>query len=306
MEFYVMSLFVIPALFALIAKILIIFVYRQNIRSAIYFKALLIIFALHNLCEVLAFWEFFRGMNGEFLLKTYYVISLVSLFTIVLAVLDIHGEDHRTRIALLGCLIMATSGLILFTDLIVAGATNISYVITAERGLFYGVFQIVSLLMISNVVYMIYKGYKQSENHEVQIRSAYMGVALIPHAISVVLVIALMNLGFQINAAVIFPIATTLFVFIILASEKEHQMTDVRRFIPFSDERRTSNQILDIFSEYSQDKASYREAISSIEKLLVEHKYEKNNRNATNAADRMGMPRSSLYSLFNRLNITKD
>jgi len=63
---------------------------------------------------------------------------------------------------------------------------------------------------------------------------------------------------------------------------------------------------MDIFSTYSQDKLSYRDAVSHIEKLMVEHKYEKNNRNATYAAEKMGMPRSSLYSLFNRLQINKD
>ena len=83
-------------------------------------------------------------------------------------------------------------------------------------------------------------------------------------------------------------------------------MTDVRRFIPFSDERQTSNHIMDIFSSYAQDKVNYRDAVSSIEKLLVEHKYDKNDRNATYAAEKMGMPRSSLYSLFNRLEIKKD
>jgi len=189
---------------------------------------------------------------------------------------------------------------------VVSGVESWGYVVTAVRGDLYNVFQVMALLLTAQIVYLLYKGYKNADSHTSQIRCAYSAIALTPLVLAVLLVILLMNLGFHINAVVFFPVATTLFLVITLASEEKHRLTDIRRFIPFSDERRTSNQIMDIFSSYAQDQANYRDSITQIEKLLVEHKYEKNNRNATYAAERMGMPRSSLYSLFNRLGVDKD
>ena len=301
-----MSLLVLPAVLALIIKLGLIVIYRKSVTASSCFLAMVVIFAIHNLCEVLAFWDFFHGINGEFLLKTYHVVSLVSLLVICWTVNEISQVENRTYLKIFGVLVATSSCAIVFTDLVISGAGSLAYVITAERGPLYSLFQIVALSLIGALLYQIYIGYSRSKTHSAQIKSAYMGIALLPQVAAVVIVILLMNMKFPINGAVIFPLATSLFVFIMLATEHKHRMTDIRRFIPFSDERTTSSQIMDIFSEYAQDKATYREAINDIEKLLVEHKYEKNNRNATYAAEKMGMPRSSLYSLFNRLGIKKE
>ena len=300
-----MSLLVLPALLALLIKLGLIYIYRKSVKASTCFLVMVVVFALHNLCEVLAFWEFFHGLNGEFLLKTYHVISLTSLLVICWTVNEVSEIESRNYLKFYGFLVALASSVIVFTDHVISGAGTLSYVITAERGPLYSVFQIMALSLIVMLLYQIYIGYSQAKTHSAQIKSAYMGIALLPQVAAVVIVIIMMNMKLPINGAVIFPLATSLFVFILLAAEHKHQIMDVRRFIPFSDERKTSNQIMDIFSKYAQDRASYREAVNDIEKLLVEHKYEKNDRNATYAAQKMGMPRSSLYSLFNRLGVKK-
>ncbi|MCH2191144.1 MAG: hypothetical protein MK188_09495 [Gammaproteobacteria bacterium] len=300
-----MSLLVLPALLALLIKLGLIYIYRKSVKGSTCFLVMVVVFALHNLCEVLAFWEFFHGLNGEFLLKTYHVISLTSLLVICWTVNEVSEIESRNYLKFYGFLVALASSVIVFTDHVISGAGTLSYVITAERGPLYSVFQIMALSLIVMLLYQIYIGYSQAKTHSAQIKSAYMGIALLPQVAAVVIVIIMMNMKLPINGAVIFPLATSLFVFILLAAEHKHQIMDVRRFIPFSDERKTSNQIMDIFSKYAQDRASYREAVNDIEKLLVEHKYEKNDRNATYAAQKMGMPRSSLYSLFNRLGVKK-
>ncbi|GAA6138808.1 hypothetical protein NBRC116583_25550 [Arenicella sp. 4NH20-0111] len=300
-----MSIFVVPALVALIIKLGVMFVSRTTFMSSPYFGFMVLVFACHNLCEVLVFWEYFHGDKAEYVLRSYYVISLVSLLSIALyisSIVDFIGAPIKR---LLVSLVSFVSLFIIFSDSIVAGSRSLGYVFTAVRGEYYGVFQLLSLAFMGLLPFVLYRGYVRAQNHNTQIRCAFMGMALVPHFLSVILVILIMNLGFQVNGAAIFPFATTLFLVIILASENQHKLTDIRRFIPFSHERRTSNEIMDIYSKYARDQQSYREAISEIEKLLVTHKYDKTGRNASSTAELMGMPRSSLYSLFNRLKIKK-
>lgn len=300
-----MSLFLIPSLIALIAKLIIVFVYRKSILESGFFKLMVLAFACHNFCEVLLFWEYFRGVKGDYLLRTYHVISLFALLAIVLSVEQISKQESRLPTKIIQLVVGCISVLFLTTDLFVTGAAPLSYVMTSLRGEFYWVFQVASVAIVLYLVSLLYFGYKKSDDHHIQIRCLYTGLALLPQIIAVLTVIILMNLGLKINAVVILPIATTLFILIMAISESKHQITDIRRFVPFSEERRTSNQIMEIFSRYAQDKVNYRDSVSEIEKLLVEHKYEKNDFNATYAAKKMGMPRSSLYSLFNRLGIKK-
>lgn len=301
-----MSLLVLPAILALFIKLCLIYVYRQSLRTSSCVLVMVMVFAIHNLCEVLAFWKFFHGLHGEYLLKSYHVISLTSLLVICWTVNEVSEMKDRRYLTVFSYLVASASGVILFSDLIISGARSLSYVITAERGAFYSLFQILALLLILALLHQIHRGYRQTNNHSAQIKSAYLGLALLPQVAAVLIVMVLMNLGFPINGAVIFPFATSLFVFIMLATEEKHKLVDIRRFVPYSDERVTSNRIMNIFSDYAQDNTTYREAIGDIERLLVEHKYEKSDRNATYTAEKMGMPRSSLYSLFNRLGISKD
>ena len=137
----------------------------------------------------------------------------------------------------------------------------------------------------------------------VQIRCSYVLLAFSPLIVSCLFVIGLMAMGIPINATIIMPITTTIFLFVIIKSESKHKLTDLRRYLPRSSERQTSKEIMELYSLYSQDEISYRECMNQIERLLVIHKYAKNGNNASATAKSMEMPRSSLYSIFNRLKI---
>ncbi|MBX2846852.1 MAG: hypothetical protein KTR16_00915 [Acidiferrobacterales bacterium] len=301
-----MSIYAVPAIVAFSIKLFFVYFYRKNLEVNHYLLAMVLVFACHNLFEVLIFWQFSNGIAAEYLLRAYYVASLISLTVIATYASNIGYTLAKIWQRGLFLAVVLMSGIILATDFIVSGSTSISYSTTALRGDFYWLFQVSSIAILSVVIGLLVRGYIKSDSHETEIRCAYAGLALLPHFIAVFVIILMMNLGFNLNAAMVMPLATTMFLFILLASEKKHRMTDIRRFIPFSEERQTANQIMEIFSRYARDEANYRDAVSDIEKLLVEHKYQKNDYNASSAAQLMGMPRSSLYSLFNRLDIKRD
>jgi len=207
-----MSLLVLPAALALFVKLWVLFVYREAAKPFPLFKLLVMVFALHNLCEVLVFWEFFRDMGGEYLLKVYHVISLVALLFICRALMELY-QSRSTAVGyrLLGCWVSMVSLALLCTDLLISGSNSLAYVITAERATYYLLFQLTALLLVAAIIFQVVMAYRESSEHHVQIKSAYMGLALLPLVLAVVVVILLMNIGLPINATTILPVATTLF-----------------------------------------------------------------------------------------------
>ena len=299
-----MTVYVLPALIAFLVKVAMLMFSHRTFGTSRPLMIMVLIFAIHNLCEVLVFWEFFSGSRAEYVLRAYYVISIVSLAWIAYYGSIVSKQEHLYYKAIVVPIVVAMCGAILFTDYIMAGSRPLGYIATAIRGEYYGLFQIVSLAFTVYMIMLLVSGYRSSGENSVQIRCAYAGLALVPQFAAQFITITLMNMGLPVNAAMFFPIATTLFLLILVMSERKHGLSDIRRFIPFSDERKTSAEIMEIFSKYAQNEEEYRQAINEIEKLLVTHKYEKNNRNASSTAEQMGMPRSSLYSLFNRLDIS--
>jgi len=189
------------------------------------------------------------------------------------------------------------------TDVIVVGSRSIEYSITAVKGSAYVIFQAFSVGLISLAVTMLIRGYRKANSHQRQIRCASTILAILPTVLACLILLLIMSLGYQLNATAIIPITMMAFILITLASEGSHKLTDIRRYIPGSVERRSSREVMDICTSYSRDEISYRDAVSQIERVLVVHKYQKNGKNASVTAELMGMPRSSLYSIFNRLKI---
>ena len=46
------------------------------------------------------------------------------------------------------------------------------------------------------------------------------------------------------------PIATTLFLFIVLKTESKHQLSDIKRLLPMSLERKTADNFLSMLDTY--------------------------------------------------------
>jgi len=198
---------------------------------------------------------------------------------------------------------MVLGGLFMFTDFLISGAHTIGYSMTADRSEGYWLFLLFSLVSFFTIYGYLITGYIRAKSHLTEIQCGYTLWALMPIMLTSVTLMILMKMGLQVNAALVMPFATAAFLVITLKSEKVHGMFDIRGHIPLSLERRTSAEIMDIFSSYSQDQINYRDAMSEIEKLLVTHKHQKHGGNVSTTAASMELPRSSLYSIFKRLEI---
>ena len=296
-------MYIIPAILAVIANayILVCITKQRNQSSA--FIALVLIFLIHHACEIFSFIEFFKNRQMDLILRVYYAATISALFGIIIYSKKI--SCLRLNFFDFSCIstAIAIALLVLFTDQIIIGNTSLGYVMTAVKGPKYFIFQFFAIgLLFTSVSFLIY-GFITTNNNTTQIQCSYILLALSPLVIISSIIIILMEAGYKINAVGLLPIASALFLLITMRSESEHRLTDIRRFMPFSSERKTSREIMEIYSSYTKDEISYRDCMTKIERLLVMNKYNKSGNNASATAKLMGMPRSSLYSIFNRLKI---
>ena len=299
------SIYIMPALLALTVKLFLLFVARNERNGSSIFFTLLLLLACHTMAEVLVYIEYFKGDYSTHVLRWYYVMTLCGVAAILVYAFQISNllsslrSISVTAVALSICL----SLFILLTDSVVSGATSIGYALTAEQGPQYWLFQLLFVGILFLISGVLIRGYLTAKDHVAEIQCGYTFLGLLPIVIVALSVVALMGFGMQINAAGIIPICTTFFLLITIKGERAHTLTDVRRHIPFSLERRTSGEIMDIFSRYAQDEVNYRDCMAELEKLLVVHKHSKSRGNVTQTAASMEIPRSSLYSIFRRLGV---
>jgi len=298
------SIYIIPAVVAFFATAYLLFLLNKKEGSSKVLFTMVLVFLAHHICETLGFIEFIKNSpHVIYQLKVYYIVTFWALIYIFMYALEISKVTIKHINVILYGLGAVITALISYNDTIIAGANSLGYIMTAQKGAYYFIFQITSLLLLSTLIGILFHTYKKTTNTVTQTQCIYMLIAFSPLLLTVLGVMLLMTLGFEINAAVVIPISSTLFLMILLKSEAEHKLTDLRRFMPFSPERQTSQEIMELYTSYTQNEISYRDCMAKIERILVMDKYNKSGNNASMTAKLMGMPRSSLYSIFNRLNI---
>lgn len=294
-----MSLFVLPAFFALVLKVYVLAVaHSANTSSA--FTRMVLVFALHNLTEVLAYLQFSFGSISDVIFRLYYAATLIMLYFMCLYCIEVSRLSILKKLVIpIFCWLIGVSLAVMFSDLLVAGVEPIGYAATAIRGSYYSVFSITILVGLLFVFSSLIVGYRSSHEHLAQVQCLYNLVALSPIVILGFLIIPVMILGYQVNAAGILPLCTTLFLLITLQSEDKHGLTDIRRFLPFSRERDTSSQIQALISRFSMDQISIKEMSNEIEKVALLHKLDQAG-SVSEAARLLRVKRSTLYSMLNR------
>ena len=298
-----MNIIVLPPILALIVNFAVLWAASRSNNKTAGFIPLVIGFSMLNICEILGSFSGWSPAALEFIVRCYYCCAVVSLTLVTLYAAEISKYQTLKLNWFVGVLTALVTLAIMFSDLILVGIHSIGYSVSANKGIAYIVFQLFSLALLISVGVMLTQGYRKAQTHEQQIKCSGTAVAIMPSLIACLGLLVLMWFGIKINAIIVLPLTIMAFILITLALEERHKLTDIRRFIPGSAERRASREVMEICSNYARDEVSYRDAISEIERVLVLHKYQKNHKNASATAELMGMPRSSLYSIFNRLKI---
>ncbi len=300
-----MSIFFIPALLALLFKLVVLgYVFRGGQVSRL-FLTLVVVFAIHNSIELLGYFDVVNGNSATVFFRLYYVATIYLLLYVLMHALAVSALDNQKMNWFLVACGSGLSALILFTDGVVAGQYSISYTMTAVKGPFYGLFGAFLLIALVSSLAALISGHIRAKRHIEGIRCLYSLAALAPIILTLIIAYVFKVADVGVNLTGLMPIATTLFLAIVLKTESKHKLSDLRRYLPLSLERKTTHAMMDLLDEYIQNSSqtdAYRSLQANLEKEIIKYSIEKCDGNVSHATAMMGLKnRSTLYSMLNRL-----
>ena len=302
-----MSIYFLPSLLSLLFNLFVlIYVVRGATVSRI-FLTLVVVFAIHNAIEFFGYVLDGNPDTVEIMFRLYYVATIYVILYMLLYAFSV--SEIESQIWTFTAVSVATilSCLILFSNLVVAGVYSIGYSVSATKGQYYDLFSmyILSALLISYAVTVL--GYQRAKSQLTSLRCQHSLLALTPITLvfALAMIFKISNVG--INATGLAPIATAMFLAIMLKSESRHKLSNLRRLMPLSPERQTTARMMDLLDEYIQNSNKedvYKELQAGIEKEIINYSLKKCENNVTTTAKMMGLKnRSTLYSMINRLDI---
>ncbi len=302
-----MSIYFAPALLSLLFKLFVLAYVLRGGRVSTVFLSLIVVFALHNLIEILGYFYFESTDIGSTFLRLYYVATSYVILYMFLHGLSVSKLESKTSTSILIALATALAGVVLFSDLVIAGQYSIGYSVSAVKGSLYWVFaSYILLLLISNVCVTFY-GYRNAKSQIDSVRCFHSLLALAPVMLVFFLAIIFKITDVGINATGLVPLATAMFLGIVLNTESKHKLSDLRRVMPLSLERVTTNNLMDLLDSYIQNSNQdnvYKNLHEGIEKEIILYSLKKCDNNISATAKMMGLKnRSTLYSMMNRLEI---
>lgn len=302
-----MSVFALPALIALLSKVWV-YILAKNVltKKADYasqtFLCLLIFFAVNNLSEFLVISELFNNIVSENLLRSYYVALLFSLAFMCIFAMSVANQSSHIMFNTVALSVAVLMALVTFqTDLIIAGAVSIGYAITAVKGDYYFLFQLVVLLGFASIFYILVRRYATTIDINVQLKCFYAGFALSPIIIVSLIVMIMMQANFQYTGAILIPFASTFFLLLVVLTEKNNNLINIQGGLPFSAQRKAEKKLVSIYRSHVVGDTKLPETKSEIERMLIQSALDRAGDNVSLTANNLGIKRSTLYSIFNRL-----
>lgn len=240
----------------------------------------------------------------DWIFRPYYVcliwgLILMCLFSIKTSILE-HKFKHLLSLLVLSGI--SFSFFILTTDIIVEGVVSIGYSATAIKGEMFGVFLVFSSACLLFIVVILSIGIYKAQSDTSKNNCLWALLALMPIIIVGASISILLSFNIKINFAGILPIATSLFLIVMLKTEDSHNLSDFRRFLPLSLESKTSRKASQLFSKYTMDEISYKELKIGVEIIATEYKFLKKG-NVSQAAISMDLNRSTVSNLVSRHNL---
>ena len=118
------------------------------------------------------------------------------------------------------------------------------------------------------------------------------------------IVLVVMQMGFEISAALLMPVASSAFLFLTFRSEREHGLTDIGAMIGSSRKRITANLVADLTQQYLDDQVSLKDAKNEFERQLLQHNLDRFGNNVSKTARELGMKRTTIYSMVKKHGIS--
>lgn len=264
------------------------------------FSALLLICTLHSLAEICIIFSVVSGSDSEFMFRTYYIVSSWCLGMALIYILDFSNCHTNFKYLTYTATIFIT-GLFFLTDIIISGYTLEGHIITAIKSPNYWVFSLFAVTCIFSSVLLLLASIRQVDSLIKKVKALYLLLGLVAPFIGVLAILSLIQMGININAVAIIPVLTLAFFIFIIASESTHEISDIRRFLPWSPESKLASEVINIVNQSTLRKKTYRETKKEIDiELLKYYKSLTKSEKKSKVQKDFGMSSSTWHSALER------
>lgn len=302
-----MTWYLLPAALAMMIKLWLLFTLKLRAGVGVRWMGFVAIFCVQNLSELLLLSAGFNHQASTgFFMRCYYACVCIVIVYCYIYVMNEKDYIWQKLICWFVCLVCVLFVLgIFFSDLIITGYTYLPYSVTATKGDLYFLFRIFALLFFLMLFTTIINNYVNAKAIEQKVHYFYTLLAFLPLTIICSAVVFLMAMDFNINAIMLLPVASTLFLIISLKGESSTTLPfDWRSWLPLSLEHRLRGKLRAAEQKYINKSSSHQETMMQIEKALLEYQRDKHGGSIAKASKTIGIMRSTFYSKMNRFDKT--
>lgn len=227
------SLYMMPSIFALALKITIFWFGRHSMKTATpwLWAFFLALFGL-NLFELTSFYNIESSQFALLILKGYYTCALASCSSLLLIALHNTGKAKKFTVGItifLSTLFIVTT---LIPNAAISDVKSIGYSITRVAGPFYVIIQAGILVPLIATILLSLHSCFFSRDYFQRRKSQILLIACSPTFIAVFVVMLLMQMGFKINASVIVSITINITLLILIYTECTERQYRFMTIIP--------------------------------------------------------------------------
>ena len=235
-------------------------------------------------------------------MKLFYVscsagFSGLLIFAMRISGIEIFQKYYAKYIVLISCILFSV--FMLLTDSMVKGVASIGYSVTRVPGNLYFIAQFYAVIQICLIIYCLSTGLKISENSIFKKQAKVLLYSTSPFLFIFLALVFLMAIGFNVNASVIVPLATTYMLLVLIFTEEKDKLFPILLKIPFTSERKSFKAITTQIEKFltqadNGTQASLKLLTSSIEKEIVSLAVNMINGSQIKAASLLNISASSL------------
>ncbi len=244
-----MEYHILPSIFAIAAKIVLFFLGRHSLRS-IHPCLLTFLASLFgvNIFELALFYFVDNPQNAYYVLAAYYACAVSACASLFCFGFYLKGSKNSfVCLSILAISIVAV--MVTFVPgLAIEKAVSIGYSVSREPGPFYWILQISIVVPLVGALY-IFGSLVFSSDDNLRSRGLIMLLGTSPLVIVVVGVVAVMQLGAQVNAVIFVSLSTSFMMLILMVSESQHGFFKLLSWVPSTQQNHHLSKFYEVMSQ---------------------------------------------------------